>query len=646
MIRRLALALLCVALAHGSVAARDLLLPNAQEEEALRSMRADKMIRAREQAEKILSSDPDSILGRYVLAEVFHGEEGNLPRALHHLRRAQSLFKRHYGQAPTESRPQQWHRRFLLAEERVLGEMDRRVEQLAVIDHYDRLYRPKLDHIRIWPLMKLHRFEEAIRIANAAILSEDEGTRISGYNGLLSIEFERKRPKSCFQVAMHALEQTGYRSCILNLNTAEAAFAVFRFDDVERLAQKSLQSPIKDCPSSAHSHLASLFLLRADFQRAISAVKSARTEGIARRLRQQFEMANAAWLMRLLYSLGKFDDAARLTRQIVRAPDRVGLTSFSKELMEAIYLISHHAALLAQMEAIREKASARGFLARAELWLRIQALELEAWRTRRQALQFLAEEQMIVDLVRPYIKPFPPWTSPTLIPVAGEGIVLRAIQLAEKQQSQPEKIAPYFGMLRGEIHYRNGEYELAQKLGEAALRSLAKDEVLLRARITAWLAQAALRLGQAEGAKRHFERVLDEWPTALRLLSIRLPVELTLTDGPLAKRAAEQLRRSPRLAFGGAGASLGFKVRLVETAQSIRICLHGPSGRQYGCSETKRSKLKEQTTDEERLALIVDNFHNEVFAPKVDLTQQDINSLDGSAVRGRADDVLKQVLGQ
>ena len=55
---------------------------------------------------------------------------------------------------------------------------------------------------------------------------------------------------------------------------------------------------------------------------------------------------------------------------------------------------------------------------------------------------------------------------------------------------------------------------------------------------------------------------------------------------------------------------------------------------------------KVPTTLEERVAEALDAFHREVFSPRVDLTQWDINSLDGSAVRGDADDVLRGVLGR
>ncbi len=55
----------------------------------LRSIQSDKMIRAREEAEKILKADPNSLVARYGLAMVFHDEEANLARALYHIRLAE-----------------------------------------------------------------------------------------------------------------------------------------------------------------------------------------------------------------------------------------------------------------------------------------------------------------------------------------------------------------------------------------------------------------------------------------------------------------------------------------------------------------------------------------------------------------------------
>ena len=609
------------------------------EAELLKSVNAGKLIRAREQAEAILRQHPDSILGRYGLTVVFHDEEGNLPRALYHARLAEKELTSRFGSGTSDSQVQLWHRRLLEEQEEILGEMDRRDEQLTLMDRWDTLYRPNMDRRRIWPLMKLHRFDEATRLARRVSLSEDMQVRISGLNGLLAIESERLRPRECFKVAMDGIEATGYQSCILLENGAEAAFAVYRFGEVERLALKSLQAAIKDCPASAYPHLANLYLLRGDYQRAMSAVKSAREHGIARRYRQQFEMGNQTWLARLLYALGQFEKSLEKSEQVLRAPDRVGMTSFSSELMRVIALVEHHAALEAREQELLEEASARPLKAQPGLWLKRRAVEASAWLLRRRAGRLLAREDTLVHLVRPYFKPIPPWNAGALVDAAGSGVLRRALDEARRRETMSRETAPYFIALEAEIDLREGVLERGVLRAGYALRDLPRDEVLLRGRLEALAADAARRLGRAADAERLYHGALERFPSALRFLGLKLPVEIRSDEGALARRVARKLLSSPRLASG----SGVFVVRVTGDARELRLCLQGRGGRRYGCAEVDLRGVKKE---DDQVARAVDAFHTKVFAPKIDLTQRDINSLDGSAVRGEADEVLKQILGQ
>lgn len=613
-------------------------LEGSDEEQALLKVLAQKkFIRAREQAEKILKRDTDSIIARYALAMAFFEEEANLPRALYHLRRCERLLLARYGQVPSDEQARSWHRKLLLAQEDVLGEMDRRQEQLKVLERHDALYKPDERHRRIWPLMKLHRFAEARRIATELTQSSEVRMRIRGYNGLLSVELEQGRPQACFDLAIKAVQNTGYRSCVLTLNAAEAAFAVFRFDEVERLAQRSLQAPDKDCPSSAHIHLTNLYLMRGDFQRAVAALRALREYGVARRHRQQFEAGVNAWLLRILYALGQFDKASELAQRVVRTPDRVGLTSFSHELMVLIHYLDHYATLRAQLEQLAERASARSVGPRLKLWAERRLLELEAWSARRKAAKLLGERGQLEELLRPYLKPLPPWRAASVDRVVGRGVVEQALRQIAKGEKMRDKVSPYFAAYRGEMAFRHGELGLARKLGQQALEGLDRNEVLLRLRVTAWIGATAYRQGKRAEAQAAFHRVIDRWPTALRILSLPVPVKFVSDGSALANDLLERLRRSPRLVAG----SLELTVRVSAKGGKPSICMFGPRKRRYACVEADGKK-----TEEDPLALLIDRFHQAAFSPRIDLTQADINSLDGSAVRGRADDVLKQVLGQ
>ena len=638
MARPASLLLLALCLCVSSPAQADWAGPDAAEKELLKSIKSEKYIRGREQAEKILRKSPQSIIARYGLARVFHDEEANLPRSLYHARLAEGHLTRRFSERPTDAQARVWHRRILAEQVVILGEMDRRRQQLSVMDRHDALYRPLMDRWRIWPLMKLHRFKEAGDLARKVALSENQHERISGFNGMIAIESERMRPRKCFQAGMKAVTATSYQSCILNQNTAEAAFAIFKFDEVERLALKSVQAMLQDCPATAYPHLARLYLLRADFQRAMDAVKSSRQQKIERRYRQQFEMGNTAGLARLLYTLGHFTKAYNLAKRVLRAPDRVGMTSFSDDVMRVIYTLDYHATLMAHIESLREQSSVRPLgLDKAGLWLSIADLRRRAWSARRRMARLLSQTTDLTRLVRPYLKPLPPWHAGALIDAVGKGMLLRALDDARRRETMPKEAAPYYAALAGEVAFRDGRLKEALTLAGEALGALPKDEVLLRGRTQAWAADSARRLGKNKEARDLFHQVLQRFPTALRLLGIPLPVALRADSRALSGAVASRLRDSRRLVMG----DLGFTVRVTGEKERVRICLSGQGGRRYACSETD---LGQAAARDEQVALALDAFHRKVFAPKIDLTQRDINSLDGSAVRGDADEVLREVL--
>ena len=465
--------------------------PDDAEQELLRLLRSEKYIRAREKAEKLLRKRPKSIIASYTLAMVYHDEEANLPRALYHIRRTEQRLVERFGDEPSDHQAKVWHRKILLEQSIILGEMDRRKQQLTVMDRADARYNPKMDRWRIWPLMKLHRFAEAEKLSRKLALSEDQYLRISGLNGLIAIESEKLRPRECFQAGIKAVTATSHRSCILNQNTAEAAFAVYRFGEAERLALKSVQAPLEDCPASAYPHLANLYLLRADFQKAMDAVKSARGAKVEKRYRQQFEMSNTAWLSRLLYTLGKFHKAHELAQRILVSPDRVGMTSFSKEVMKVIYTLDYHAAILAKAEALREQASARPLSRRPALWAQQADLHRKAWVARRRVARLLSSKDHLLHLLRPYLKPLPPWNAGELIAVVGTGVMARALARVRAAETMKKETAPYFDALEAEVAFRRGSMSRALTLASKAAAALPRDEVLLRGRTEALAAAPA-----------------------------------------------------------------------------------------------------------------------------------------------------------
>jgi len=94
-----------------------ILWPAMKREGATSDFAIEKLIRAREQAEKILRQRPGSIIAHYALALVFHDEEGNLPRSLYHLGKEKKSCSALW-RVPGNQHAQSWHRKFLEEEQK------------------------------------------------------------------------------------------------------------------------------------------------------------------------------------------------------------------------------------------------------------------------------------------------------------------------------------------------------------------------------------------------------------------------------------------------------------------------------------------------------------------------------------------------
>jgi hypothetical protein len=126
-------------------------------------------------------------------------------------------------------------------------------------------------------------------------------------------------------------------------------------------------------------------------------------------------------------------------------------------------------------------------------------------------------------------------------------------------------------------------------------------------------------------------------PGVLRRTGWPLPVRFEASGGKVAADVAESLAWSPRLAT----ASIGLTVRIQANAGGGSACLLGTAGNVLGCGEAKPK------ANEDVAALVrklVASFHEQVFAPHMDLSQADINSLDGSNTVDRS--VLKTLLDE
>ena len=616
---------------------------NADEKAALQSFESGKPIRARELAEKIVAANPESFLGTWVLSRVFHLEEGRHPRARFLMDRALSILLKKFGNRPSHEGAIWWHKEILEKKSELLGEMEDREGQLGILDEHDRLYAPKLTRSRVWPLMKLGRYDEATEAAMTLVRKSDLLERISGYNGLMAVEDERRDRLASIKWGLEGIASTQERSCILHHNTSQAALTLFRFDEAEEHARKAIRAEVKDCPSSSYYHLTNIYLAEAEFNRAVSAYKKLMRARIEPRYRPMFDKDNKAILVEILLALGKNEEALKLVRQVYEQPDRPGMTSVSLEDITFASGVLFWIALEQSIIESEERASVLGFFDGIEESYKRAAPELKQWEVQRKLIQLAPVKDILVSNMRPFLRGVRPWNAGMLGRILGPGLARAALVEAERLDTpQLGEIGKgYFLAVSGELHFHAGDFEDAVTEGEAALKVLQRENAMLRLRTMAYVAGAYEQLGQG-GTPRAielFREVLHRFPTAIRQLDIRIPAVVTHDGDAFATKVAGELVESRRLSLMD---NAPFRVHVGGTMKEVRICISATDGFRLGCGDRT---FERGTGSDEDVLKAIEAFHTKAFSPMVELTSSDINSLDGSTVRANADEVLKGILG-
>src|SRR5436190_2060957 len=86
-----------------------------------------------------------------------------------------------------------------------LGEIDKPAEELRALDKYDAAYLPKRIAQRVWPLMKLRRYDDSRAAAKAAVASGTDNQRMIARSDLCAAECEAGDRLRAFQACTDAL---------------------------------------------------------------------------------------------------------------------------------------------------------------------------------------------------------------------------------------------------------------------------------------------------------------------------------------------------------------------------------------------------------------------------------------------------------
>lgn len=644
--RALAAASLALCLSSiGVVRAQNLQDPNelalesqaatAEELEAYREVEQGRFVRARELGERILKKDPSSFVANLVLGNVHHYAEDNLPRALYYLNRAQQLYEGRYGVQPEPGVPWRWHAALVRELADVHGNMEHHQQKLEFIALYNELYDPDLIAERAWPLMKLGRYPEARLAAELGLSAGRPSQRVIALNALCAIEFEAGNDGASYDACKRAIDDayaTGSGVSAVDLtNFAEASRSMFKLDEAERVALEAT-SALPSWYGNPWMELGDLYVRQGRFGEALSAFKQVPEYRMRRpphvRDADRNEMRRV--LASFLIVLGKAEQAQEMTGRALAAPERRAHNSRDPAQDRTVLALVDRRGLRIGAELALERGATESWYARPLAWLKAAKLRLQSQRPAALIEKLLSDDERLVGMFRIGTASsaiMPPWLLGELVAVLGPGVVHESVSRARKRDERPG-VSAYYDAVAAEVSWASGHNAEALQLADRALAQLGPAEVLLQARVMAIAADAARQAGRMEVARARYDAAFQRDPGVFRRLEVPIAVEINAASGEVSGEIAEMLARSPR--FTGERGGLRLEVR--GDRSSARVCLSGDRGQVISCAETQAKRSEDASEFAARAAL---EAMAQLFAPRVDLTQMDINSLDGQNLSGR-----------
>jgi len=587
--------------------------------EALESLRASKRLTARRLAEEVLSANPDDFVAEYVVAEVYWKEDGNLPRALYHFKRADKLFTRDEGVLPEESWRTHWY--VLRGLAFVAESMENPGLFLETVERYNGLYNPDLVGETGWVLMKEERFAESRQVAEQALASEDQWQKTLGYNVLCALEAKRRDRAASVTACMASLEygrQTQSDVVVDAYNASTSTLAALDFERTEELLKESTRGS----PGQATSPwmgLAGLYLAEGRGAEAVGAIRQMQAWRHAQdppSRAQSRASADAALAMVLLVA-GESDKGLEVIERALTHPDRRATTTSSGAATLAANTLIRFDLRALSMERADEAAAMDGILSRMGHWAGSWLPDPAVWDDTTTLGGILSDGDLLARSLSPYEDDgmiLAPWMTGDLVHILGPGVVQAGIDRGRERDAYPGLQAYYDG-LEAEVAWARGDSR-AVDLAERALADLPKQEVLLRGRIAAVGAAQAWQDGDPR-AYGLYERAMQLDPSALRRLGLALPATVSSGGTEVDQAAAAMLRRSPRIRKDAAGFTV-----VVSGAQ---VCVSSPMGSRLGCYRGQA-----QGEVEERARSAVQAFHDGAFALPLGLSLVDMRSLDGT----------------
>lgn len=639
-------ALLSCFVAASAQTARPEYQPAPEEQAFIDLLYAQKQpIEAREKALKYLAKHPNSFAADLVAGTSYYQAEGDLPRAYYFLNQGKSILESRYGYDWSEGAPWRFYARTLWQLSRVCERMERYRESISLMEAYNRYFSPKQEAEEAWPLMKLNKEAEARRKIAEGLASKDEEQVLYAMNALGALDSETDHPEESYEDYARLCERARTSKqgieCTFLRNKAESAKALGRYQEAEQLYIESSRYFNAASESNPWEDLVDLYLMEQRLPEALDAAKQMQAwayhslplVGLDNwNLRQTLTAA-------LLSSAGYTDPALEIARRVVDRPDRHGGHSSQRQQWLASSLLFYRQMLLDDLARVSEEISYSSWRDVPGLWVRNLLENGEAWSAGRRGARIIMEMGYLPGTLR-QLAPKSAFVYPggeVYLPgVIGAGVVEdESLKLLARKGAMADREKPYVLLSLGAAKLERGDARGAlAALGEAQ-KTLPAETALLHSELLALEAKAYGSIGDKSGETAALSDLMERDPGMARRLGLSLPCTIAASGGAAASKAADLLRGSPRLSPGGGP----FRVVVEQTSTGgLQGGLDGPNG-----AVLSRFRVNASADPTDTAREFCRLFHQKAFAPNVDLSQQEISSLEGSTLTSQ--DVNEQLQG-
>ena len=636
-------------------------------------MKTDKdLIDQRTRAEQMLKANSKDYKAHLLLGYVLHHAEGDLARARFHLDKSHKMVLQAARRGDREA--QQFYGIICYELLMVLTEMD---QYEAKID----LLREMVSNLTgnnalfasdmAWPLMKLDKEQEARQVIQTALNSGNPAARINAWNTLGALESDRGHHQAAYDAFDGLLKEAArynHQSITFYRNLGECCLPLGRYEEAEKYYSMAASLPFDDDSfSNPYQDLTSIYLGQARFGEAVSAMKKTMEWSNATKpfLYQQSMADNTQLKGMLQLELGLPAEAVETLQLLVQRPDRRGGTSLRIDQTEAGNLLCWRTALKTNLQRNQERLAATSLLSGGITLLRYgwqrlvkgkTTLSTDAiyvslvWENLKMRRQIDQAEKRIAALsangqrIRASMLPYDPqsvitteWFRPNLMGIWGTGLSQAAIDDIRRHPPEQYAVAePFLTALQGEIAFLNGSYRRSAELFSQALKTLPRQEALLRLRSETRLAMALLKCGKEDEALKLFQHVISSDGAMLREVEARIPVKASIetTDQGSGFNSAilKGLKRSPRFRVG----SRGFNLSVTSAGkEDLRVSVSDSSGNTI---KSFHVSLKDPNAPLTEVALA--GIHDGLCAPNISVSSLS-DSLDGSNTSTNVRDLIQ-----